>query len=115
MSDLETGSLLRVFVGERDKLDGAPLYERILGAAREAGMAGVTILRGVESYGASDQVHAAHILRLSDDLPMVLEIVDTPQRMEEFMPLADSLMQRAGTGGLITLEQVRMIKYPPSR
>ena len=110
---VEGGTLLRVFVGELDKSGGVPLYERILQVAQEAGMAGVTILRGVESYGAQGAVHSAHILRLSEDLPMVLEIVDTPKRVDAFLPQVDALLDASGCGGLITLEQVRMIKYHP--
>jgi len=105
--------LARVFIGEMDKVSGRPLHEAIVIAAREQGIAGVTVLRGVASYGASSVLHTARILRLSEDLPMVVEIVDDDERIEEFLRTLDDLLAEAGSGGLITLEKVEVIRYLP--
>jgi PII-like signaling protein len=99
--------LLRIFVGEGDKHDGRPLYEVIVGSARERGMAGATVLRGVLGFGAHSRIHTAKILRLSEDLPIVIEIVDKPERIAEFLPELDELIDE----GLITLEKIRVIAY----
>jgi uncharacterized protein len=105
--------LLRVFVGELDKVGGQPLHEAILHAAHRDGMAGVTVLRGVAAYGASSRLHTARVLRLSEDLPIVVEIVDTEAHIEAFLNTLDSLLEEAGGGGLITLEAVDVIRYFP--
>lgn len=99
--------LLRIFVGESDKHHGRPLYEVIVEEARRRGMAGATVLRGTLGYGANSRIHTAKILRLSEDLPMVIEIVDTPERIAAFVPDLDKLIQE----GLVTLEKVRVITY----
>jgi hypothetical protein len=105
--------LLRIFIGEADKLEGQPLYERIVRAARERGLAGATVLRGVESYGATSRLHTAKVLRLSEDLPIVIEIVDSEEKVAEFLPVLDELLERAGQGALITLEKVEVMRYAP--
>ena len=107
--------LLRVFIGEQDKVNGRPLHEAIMQAAKDLGVAGVTVLRGVESYGASSTVHTAKILRLSEDLPLVVEIVDSQERIDAFLPALDDLMAESGGGGLVTLEAVEVIRYVPSK
>lgn len=99
--------LLRIFVGESDKHDGRPLYEAIVNSARERGMAGATVLRGVLGFGAHSRIHTAKILRLSEDLPIVIEIVDKPERIAEFLPQLDEMIDE----GLITLEKVKVIAY----
>lgn len=99
--------LLRIFIGESDKLHGRPLYEVIVEDARRRGMAGATVLRGVLGFGASSRIHTAKILRLSEDLPMVIEIVDKPERIAEFLPDLDAMIGE----GLVTLEKVRVIAY----
>lgn len=99
--------LLRIFIGESDKHDGHPLYEAIVNSARERGMAGATVLRGVLGFGAHSRIHTAKILRLSQDLPIVIEIVDSSERIAEFLPELDELIDE----GLITLEKVRVIAY----
>jgi hypothetical protein len=106
-------TLLRVFVGESDRLDGRPLHERILLLARERGLAGATVVRGVASYGASSRLHTAKVLRLSEDLPIVIEIVDSAESVTAFLPELDALLERAGQGGLVTLEKVDIIRYAP--
>lgn len=103
----EESSLLRIFVGESDKHGHVPLYEAIVLKAREAGLAGATVLRGLMGFGMHSVLHTAKILRLSEDLPMVIEIVDSPEKIEAFLPTLDAIV----TGGLVTLENVRVIKH----
>lgn len=103
----EEGFLLRIFVGESDRHGRHPLYEAIVLKAREQGMAGATVLRGVMGYGKHSVLHTAKILRLSEDLPMVIEIVDSRERVEEFLPHLDEMI----TDGLVTLEPVRVLQY----
>jgi len=103
----EDGYLLRVFVGESDKHGHIPLYEAIVQTARKAGLAGATVLRGLMGYGRHSVVHTSKILRLSEDLPMVVEIVDSLQKIEAFLPTLDTMIR----DGLVTLEKVRVIQY----
>ncbi len=107
----DTGYLLRIFVGESDKYHGRPLYEAIVLKARELHLAGATVLRGPMGYGAASRVHTAKVLRLSDDLPMVIEIVDSREKIDELMPHVDEMVQE----GLVTLERVEVIKYRANR
>lgn len=99
--------LLRIFIGESDRHAGRPLYELIVQRARERGMAGATVLRGMLGFGAHSRMHTAKILRLSEDLPIVIEIVDRPDRIEAFLPELDGMIQE----GLVTLETVKVIAY----
>ena len=101
------GQLLRIFIGESDKWHGKPLYEAIILRARELGVAGATMLRGMMGYGAASRIHTAKILRLSEDLPIVVEIVDSKDKIESLLPMIDEMVQE----GLVTLENVRVIKY----
>ena len=101
------GKLLRIFVGESDKHQGAPLYEWIVRKAREHGLAGATVLRGLEGFGAHSRLHTAKILRLSTDLPIVIEIVDTEEKIEAFLPDIDDAIGE----GLATLEKVEVRFY----
>jgi PII-like signaling protein len=103
--------LLRIFLGESDRHDGDPLYETIVLKAREAGLAGATVLRGAMSFGASSRLHTSKILRLSADLPLVIEIVDTEEKINAFLPTLNGVMG----GGLVTLEKVRVIHYRDGR
>ncbi len=103
----EDGYLLRIFVGESDKHGHRPLYEAIILKAREAGLAGSTVLRGVMGYGKHSVLHTAKILRLSEDLPMVIEIADSLEKIEKFLPRLDGMI----SDGLVTLEKVRVIHY----
>jgi len=102
--------LLRVFIGESDRWKHQPLYEAIVLKARELHMAGATVLRGPMGFGKSSRVHTNKILRLSLDLPIVVEIVDTEEKINAFLPYLDQVM----TGGLVTLEKVRVIDYRSS-
>ncbi len=103
----EDGYLLRVFVGESDKHGHIPLYEAIVLKAREAGLAGATVLRGLMGFGKHSVLHTAKILRLSEDLPMVVEIVDSLEKIDAFLPTLDAMVLE----GLVTLEKVRVIHY----
>lgn len=101
------GMLLRIYIGELDKWHHTPLYEAIVLKARESGLAGATVLRGPMGFGAHSRLHTAKILRLSEDLPVLIEIVDKEEKIQGFLPVLDEMMQ----DGLVTLEKVRVIKY----
>ena len=99
--------LVRIFIGESDRWHGAPLFEAIVRKAREMGLAGATVFRGVEGFGANSRIHTAKILRLSEDLPVLIEIVDKEDRIAQIMPMLDEMIGE----GLITMERVQIIKY----
>ncbi len=101
------GMLLRVFVGENDKYEGKALYEQIVIKARKLNIAGATAVRGIMGFGADSRMHSAKILRLSEDLPVVIEMVDTEENLDKILPFLDETVKE----GLITLEKVRVIKY----
>ena len=101
------GMLLRIFIGESDHYHGKPLYEQIVLKARELRLAGATVTRGVMGFGADSHLHSAKILRLSEDLPMIIELVDSEDNLNKLLPFLDETVQE----GLITLEKVRVIKY----
>ena len=101
------GKLLRVFVGEQDKSDGRPTYEAIVRLARAEGLAGATVLRGIEGFGRTSVLHTAKILRLSGDLPIVVEIVDAVDKIDAFLPKLDGLV----VGGLVTVERAEVLVY----
>lgn len=103
--------LLRIFVGENDRHRHRPLYEAIVLSARKQGLAGATVMRGPMGYGASSRLHTAKILRLSEDLPLVIEIVDTKDKIDAFLPVLETMMT---TSGLVTLEKVQVIRYGKS-
>lgn len=103
--------LLRIFAGESDRIGHDLLYERILFAAREQGLAGGTVLKGIMSFGASSHVHRARLIELSEDLPIVIEIVDAAQKIDAFLPAVNQLFEQCGKGGLITIENVDVIYY----
>jgi PII-like signaling protein len=100
--------LLRIFIGDNDRHQHRPLYEAIVLAARERGLAGATVIRGPMGYGASSRLHTAKILRLSEDLPLVIEIVDSEEKVKAFLPTLETMMT---TSGLVTLEKVQVIRY----
>src|SRR6266576_258976 len=103
----EDAVLLRIFIGESDRYQHRPLYEAIVLKARELNLAGATVLRGPMGFGKSSHLHTAKILRLSMDLPMVIEIVDTEEKINAFLPVLDEMMG----GGLVTLEKAKVIRY----
>jgi hypothetical protein len=109
----ENGKLLRIFIGESDRWHHQPLYEAIVLKARELGLAGATVLRGPMGFGAKSHLHTSKILRLSMDLPILIEIVDSEENVNKMIPLLDEMVQ----DGLVTLEDVRVLKYranPPT-
>ena len=101
------GKLLRIYIGESDRWHGKPLYEAVVLAAREHGLAGATVLRGPMGFGANSLIHTAKILRLSEDLPMIVEIVDSEEKIHDFLPLLDEMVAE----GMITLETVHVLRY----
>jgi len=105
------GKLLRIFLGESDRYQGRPLYEAIVRKARELGLAGATVWRGIEGYGARSRIHTAKILRLSEDLPVLVEIVDGESAIRAALPHLDAMIEAAGSGGLVTLEKAEIIRY----
>ena len=111
MYSQEADLLLRIFIGENDHFDGRPLYESIVLKAREQGLAGATVLRGPMGFGHSSRLRTAKILRLSQDLPIVVEIVDTKEKITAFLSLLDGMVK----GGLVTLEQIQVVRYGPDQ
>ena len=99
--------LARIYIGESDRWEGQPLHEAIVEKLRSSGVAGATVLRGIEGYGRAARVHTAHILRLSEDLPILIEVVDREDRLRAILPQSDAMVD----GGLITLEHVEVIAY----
>jgi PII-like signaling protein len=110
------GKLLRIFVGEADRFDHKPLFEQFVLKAREMGLAGATVLRGIEGFGAKSRVmHTAKILRLSQDLPVVIELVDTAEKIDAFVGVVSEMFEQAGCGGMITEERAHIIRYTSGR
>jgi PII-like signaling protein len=110
--ELERDSkLLRIFIGEADKYGHKPLYEALVLEAKQHGVAGATVLRGILSYGASSRIHTAKLLDLSFDLPIVVEIVDRQEKIEAFLERANSMIEAAGCGAMITIEEAEVIHY----
>jgi uncharacterized protein len=101
------GKLLRIFIGESDRFEGKPLYQALVEKARSEGLAGATVLRGMEGFGASSHLHTSRILRLSEDLPVIVEIVDTAETIDRVVPLFDEMVGH----GMMTLEKVNVITY----
>jgi PII-like signaling protein len=107
--------LLRIFIGESDKIGHLPLYEKIVKDARTAGLAGATVLKGVLGYGATARILTAKILDLSADLSLVVEIVDEQDKIEAFQQTLSDLFEEANCGGLVTLENIRVVHYVPEK
>ncbi|MEW6703214.1 MAG: DUF190 domain-containing protein [Bacteroidota bacterium] len=103
--------LLRIFVGEADKISHVPVYEKIVNEARKNNLAGATVYKGVMGFGGNSRIHSAKFLRLSEDLPLVIEIVDEQKKIDEFIPLVENIFEGANCGGLITTEKAEIIKY----
>ena len=111
MEELSDAKLLRVFLGESDKVRHAPLYEAIVLEAKKAGLAGATAWRGLMGFGPTSRIRTAKILDLSVDLPIVVEITDDESKIAAFLPVLDRLLAEANSGGLITLEKVQILRY----
>jgi PII-like signaling protein len=104
------GKLLRIFIGESDRHEGRPLYQAIVERVRAEGLAGATVIRGIEGFGADSRVHTSRILRLSEDLPVLIEIVDTAERIDAILPMLDEMVGE----GMVTVERVQVIAYRSS-
>ncbi|MBK7498179.1 MAG: DUF190 domain-containing protein [Ignavibacteriales bacterium] len=103
--------LLRIFVGESDRINGKPVYETLVLKAREAGLAGATVIKGIMGFGANSKIHTSKLLTLSEDLPLIIEIVDTLEKIESFIPTINNIFENANIGGLVTIEKAQIIKY----
>ncbi len=101
------GKLLRIYIGESDRWEGAPLYQAIVRRLREEGLAGATVIRGIEGFGAHSRLHTARILRLSEDLPLLIEVVDSEERIRRVLPMLEGMIPE----GLVTLESVEILAY----
>ena len=101
------GKLVRIFIGESDRWHGKPLYQAIVERVRADGLAGATVIRGIEGFGSSSRLHTSRILRLSEDLPVVIEIVDTAERVDQVLPVLDEMVSE----GMVTVERVDVIAY----
>jgi len=104
------GKLLQLFIGESDRWHGKPLYQAIVERVRQEGLAGATMLRGIEGFGADSRIHTSRILRLSEDLPVVIEIVDTSEQIDRAVPILDEMVGE----GMLTLERVQIVSYRSS-
>jgi len=107
--------LLRIFLGENDKVGPVNLYEKIVVAARENSLAGATVYKGIMGFGGNSLIHTSKMLRLSEDLPLVIEIVDSHEKIQNFLPILDNILDKANCGGLVTLEQATIIKHFTSK
>ena len=107
MKQPSEAELLRIFIGEADKYNGKPLFEEIVNLVRHKNMAGATVIRGLMGFGAHSRMHTAKILRISEDLPVIIEIVDEPEKIESLLPELDEMI----TEGMVTIEKIRVIAY----
>ncbi|MHB8854160.1 MAG: DUF190 domain-containing protein [Ignavibacteriaceae bacterium] len=103
--------LVRIFVGESDLIHHIPVYEKIVQEARKIHLAGATVFKGVMGYGGTSRIHTSKILRLSEDMPMIIEIVDEEEKINNFLPMLHDIFEEANCGGLITMEKAEIIKY----
>ncbi|MCW3119965.1 MAG: hypothetical protein JWM28_4047 [Chitinophagaceae bacterium] len=103
--------LLRIFIGESDRIGHQALYEAIVLSAKERNMAGATVIKGIMSFGASSHIHVARLIELSEDLPVIIEIVDQAEKIDLFLPVINDLFEQCGKGGLITIEKVEVLYY----
>lgn len=113
---IENARLLRIFLGDSDKIAHIPVFEKIVLEARAFGLAGATVFKGFMGFGGTSKlIHTAKILRLSEDLPVVVEIVDDLIKIEQFLPILDNIIEQSQCGGLITIEKTRVIKYTSNK
>ena len=111
MEDNPNAKLLRIFVGESDKVGQQPLYEAIVFEAKKQSLSGATVTRGIMGFGANSKVHTAKLFEISSDLPLVIEIVDTEEKIREFTKTVEQLFEQTKSGGLITIEKAEVIRY----
>jgi len=107
--------LLRIFIGESDRIKGKPVYEEIVLKARVAGLAGATVIKGIMGFGANSKIHTSKLLTLSEDLPLIVEIVDTLEKIEKFILIVNEIFEIANIGGLVTVEKTEVIKYSANK
>ncbi len=107
--------LLRIFLGETDKIGSVNVYEKIVREARQKNLAGATVYRGIMGFGKNSRIHTSKILRLSEDLPLVIEIVDEAKKIEDFIPVIEEILDQANSGALVTVEKAEIIKYSTSK
>ena len=115
MKKFEKAVKLRIMVDESIRSEGRPLYEAIVYKARELNLAGATVLKGIMGYGSDSTIHTTKILRLSEDMPLVIEIVDETKKIEDFLVTLDQLLEEADCGGLVTIEQTKVMRYTASK
>lgn len=114
METIKNAKLLRIFIGEKDKIGYQSLYEAIVFKAKEKGMAGATGFRGILSYGTKSRVNTVKLFEISPDLPVVIEIIDSEENINTFLPFLNELFETSGSGGLVTIEQAEIILYHAS-
>lgn len=114
MENNPNAKLLRIFIGENDKVGQQPLYEAIVFEAKKQSLSGATVTRGIMGFGANSSVHTTKLFELSSDLPLVIEIVDSEEKIRDFVHAVEHLFEQAKSGGLITLEKAEVIRYKPS-
>jgi uncharacterized protein len=115
MSSIENAKLLRIFLGESDKIGSVNVYEKIVTVAREESLAGATVYKGIMGFGKNSIIHTSKIFALSEDLPLVIEIVDNEIKIDKFIPKVKSIFEKANSGGLITIEKAEIIHYTSSK
>ena len=115
MKDVTTAKLLRIHIGEADRARHQPLFELLVTEARAAGLSGATVVRGIESFGASSVVHRSRLLELSEDLPIVVELVDTEEKIRAYLERVDLILDEAGCGVLMTMEKVEILRWAPKK
>jgi uncharacterized protein len=115
MENNPNAKLLRVFIGENDKLGQQPLYEAIVFEAKKQGLSGATVTRGIMGFGANSRIHTTKLFEISSDLPLVIEIVDTEEKIREFTTTVENLFEKTKSGGLITIEKAEVIRYKAGR
>ncbi len=111
MKTSEKTGILKIYVGDSDKIQGQPLYEKIIFEAREAGMAGATVYKGMMSFGASHSIHTLKIFALSSDMPVIIEIIDNTEKLDEFAHRLNELMNQCRKGNLITFQEIDVVRY----
>lgn len=111
MIENKNAKLLRIFIGENDKIGPVNVYEKIVISAKDHKLAGATVYKGIMGFGRTSRIHTSKVLRLSEDLPLVIEIVDTEEKINDFLPILDELLEKSKSGGLITVEQANIIKH----
>ena len=115
MENSPNAKLLRIFIGESDKIGQKPLYEAIVFEAKKQGLSGATVTRGIMGFGPNSHIHSSKLFEISSDLPLVIEIVDVEEKIMVFMRIVEDFFERSGSGGLITLEKAEVIRYQPGK